>query len=123
MFDSLGVEVDLPTRVTSREGYGSLLWKTPSLSTVVRILHNPAYAEVYVFGKMDYSGDRRSARTGKVLPHQIPMAQWPVKIDAHHAAYLSGEEYVKNNEQMRQNCMMAKRRAAWREKERPCCRA
>jgi hypothetical protein len=31
------------------------------------------------------------------------MAQWPVKIDAHHAAYLSWEEYVKNNEQMRQN--------------------
>jgi recombinase-like zinc beta ribbon protein len=31
------------------------------------------------------------------------MAQWPVKIDAHHPAYLSWEEYVKNNEQMRQN--------------------
>jgi DNA invertase Pin-like site-specific DNA recombinase len=95
--------LELPVRVTSREGYGSLLWKTPSMSAVVRILHNPAYAGVYVFGKWDYSGDHRSARTGKVLPHQLPMAQWPVKIDAHHAAYLSWEEYVKNNEQMRQN--------------------
>jgi DNA invertase Pin-like site-specific DNA recombinase len=95
--------LNLPVRVVSREGYGSLVWKTPSMSAVVRILHNPAYAGAYVFGKWDYSGDHRSARTGKVIPHQLPMTQWPVKIDAHHPAYLSWEEYVKNNEQMRQN--------------------
>ena len=95
--------LDLPVRMTTREGYGSLIWKTPSLSAVVRILHNPAYAGVYVFGRWEYSGDRRSARTGKVLPHQVPMAQWPVKIEAHHPAYLSWEEYVKNGERLRQN--------------------
>jgi DNA invertase Pin-like site-specific DNA recombinase len=94
---------DLPTRAVSREGYGLLIWKTPTLSAVVRILHNPAYAGVYVFGRWGYSGDRRSAKTGKVLPHQIPMAQWPVKINAHHPAYLSWEEYVKNGERMYQN--------------------
>jgi recombinase len=43
--------LNLPVRVTSREGYGSLVWKTPSMSAVVRILHNPAYAGAYVFGK------------------------------------------------------------------------
>jgi DNA invertase Pin-like site-specific DNA recombinase len=95
--------LDLPTRVSSREGYGLLIWKTPTLSAVVRILHNPAYAGVYVFGRMEYSGDRRSAKTGKVLAHQTSMAQWPVKIDAHHPAYLSWEEYVKNGERMYQN--------------------
>jgi DNA invertase Pin-like site-specific DNA recombinase len=94
---------DLPTRAVSREGYGLLIWKTPTLSAVVRILHNPAYAGVYVFGRWGYAGDRRSAKTGKVLPHQIPMAQWPVKINAHHPAYLSWEEYVKNGERMYQN--------------------
>jgi DNA invertase Pin-like site-specific DNA recombinase len=94
---------DLPTRVISREGYGSLIWKTPTLSAVVRILHNPAYAGMYVFGRMEYSGERRSPKTGKVLPHQIPMAQWPVKLEAHHPAYLSWEEYVKNCERMYQN--------------------
>ncbi len=95
--------LDLPTRMTAQDGNGSLIWKTPSLSAVVRILHNPAYAGVYVFGRWEYSGDRRSAKTGKVLPHQVPMAQWPVKIEAHHPAYLSWEEYVKNCERLRQN--------------------
>src|SRR5208283_88558 len=101
--DLKGEGLDLPTRVTSREGYGLLIWKTPTLSAVVRILHNPAYAGVYVFGRWEYSGDRRSVKTGKVLPHQISMAQWPVKIAAHHPAYLSWEEYVKNGERMYQN--------------------
>jgi hypothetical protein len=58
---------------------------------------------VYVFGRWEYSGERRSAKTGKVLPHQVSMAQWPVKIAAHHPAYLSWEEYVKNGERMNEN--------------------
>ncbi len=95
--------LDLPTRITARDGYGSLIWKTPSLSAVIRILHNPAYAGVYVFGRWEYSGDRRSAKTGKVIPHQLPMAKWPVKIELHHPAYLSWEEYVKNCERLRGN--------------------
>ena len=95
--------LDLPVRVMSREGYGSLIWKTPTLSAVIRILHNPAYAGVYVFGRWEYSGERRSAKTGKVLPHQVSMAQWPVKIAAHHPAYLSWEEYVKNCQRMNEN--------------------
>jgi DNA invertase Pin-like site-specific DNA recombinase len=95
--------LDLPTRITARDGYGSLIWKTPSLSAVIRILHNPAYAGVYVFGRWEYSGDRRSAKTGKIIPHQLPMAKWPVKIELHHPAYLSWEEYVKNCERLRGN--------------------
>ena len=95
--------LDLPTRITARDGYGSLIWKTPSLSAVVRILHNPAYAGAYVFGRWEYSGDHRSAKTGKAIARQLPMAKWPVRIELHHPAYLSWEEYVKNRELLRQN--------------------
>lgn len=45
--------LELPTRVTFQEGYGSLVWKAPTLSAVVRILHNPAYAGAYVYGRWD----------------------------------------------------------------------
>src|SRR6266446_3442376 len=45
--------LDLPVRVVAEEGYGSLNWKTPTLSAVVRILHNPGYAGAYVFGRWD----------------------------------------------------------------------
>jgi DNA invertase Pin-like site-specific DNA recombinase len=95
--------LDLPVRVVSRENYGCLIWKTPTLSAVIRILHNPGYAGAYVFGRWDFSGDRRSARNGKVLPRLVPVAQWPVKIDAHHPAYVGWEEYMSNLERLRQN--------------------
>ncbi|HKA59705.1 MAG TPA: recombinase zinc beta ribbon domain-containing protein, partial [Gemmatimonadales bacterium] len=64
---------------------------------------NPAYAGVYVYGRSDYSGDRRSVKTGKHLPRLRPVAQWPVHIDAHHPAYLTWEEFVRNQARLRQN--------------------
>jgi DNA invertase Pin-like site-specific DNA recombinase len=93
----------LPVRVTAKEGYGSLVWKTPTFSAIIRILRNPAYAGAYVFGRWDYSGECRSPKTGKILPHMRAMAEWPVRIEAHHPAYLRWEEFVENQARLRQN--------------------
>ena len=98
-----GQALELPTRVTAQEGYGSLVWKAPTLSTVIRILHNPAYAGAYVYGRSEYSNERRSPKTGKASAHVRSVEQWPVKITAHHAAYIRWEEFVKNQERLRQN--------------------
>ena len=45
---------------------GRLTWKAPTLSAVVRVLTNPAYAGAYVYGRWGYAGARRSATTGKL---------------------------------------------------------
>jgi len=107
--------LDLPVRVVAKEGYGSLNWKTPTLSAVVRILHNPGYAGAYVFGRWDCSGHRRSPKTGKVLPHLVSVAKWPVKIDNHHPAYIGWEEFMSNLERLRQNWNRDGSRGAARE--------
>jgi DNA invertase Pin-like site-specific DNA recombinase len=95
--------LELPTRVTAQEGYGSLIWKAPTLSAVIRILHNPAYAGAYVYGRLEYSSERRSPKTGKASAHIRCVAQWPVNLSQHHPGYISWEEFVKNQEQLRQN--------------------
>jgi len=95
--------LQLPTRVTAKEGYGALIWKEPTLSAVVRILHNPAYAGAYVYGRSEYFSERRSPKTGKASAHVRNVAQWPVRIPEHHPAYIGWEEFVKNQEQLRQN--------------------
>jgi hypothetical protein len=95
--------LELPARVMATDGYGTVVWKTPTLSTVIRILQNPAYAGAYVYGRWDYSGERRSMKNGKQLPHRRPVAHWPVRIDAHHPGYLSWEEFVGNQARLRQN--------------------
>jgi DNA invertase Pin-like site-specific DNA recombinase len=95
--------LELPTRVTAKEGYGSLIWKTPTLSAVIRQLHNPAYAGAYVYGRSEYLSERRSPKTGKAAAHVRSMAQWPVNLSGHHPGYISWEEFVRNQEQLRQN--------------------
>jgi DNA invertase Pin-like site-specific DNA recombinase len=93
----------LPTRVTAKEAYGTLIWKEPTLSTVVRILHNPGYAGAYVYGRSEYFSERRSPKTGKASAHVRNVAQWPVSISEHHPAYIGWEEFVNNQKQLRQN--------------------
>ena len=95
--------LELPTRVTAKEAYGSLIWKGPTLSTAVRILHNPAYAGAYAYGRSEYLSQQRSPKTGKASAHVRNVAQWPVRISEHHPAYIGWEEFMKNQEQLRQN--------------------
>src|SRR6266699_1698660 len=96
-------DLDLPTRVVSKGAYGTLIWKRPTLSAVVRILENPAYAGAYTYGRWEYRGDSRSPKTGKARARLRPRAQWPVLIQEHHPAYVSWEEYMQTQEQLRQN--------------------
>lgn len=107
--------LELPTRVIASEGYGTLVWKAPTLSAVIRILHNPAYAGAYVYGRSEYSAERRSPKTGKVSAHVRSLEQWPVKITTHHPAYIRWEEYLKNQEQLRENWSHDENRGAPRE--------
>lgn len=95
--------LELPTRSTSKESYGSLVWKAPTLSAVIRILSNPVYTGTYAYGRWSYSGNPRSRKNGKVIGRPLPIEQWPVCLHDHHPAYLSWEQYVKNRQQLRQN--------------------
>jgi len=56
-----------------------------------------------VYGRWEYLSEQRSPKTGKAAAHVRSVAQWPVNITAHHPAYLSWEEFVKNQERLRQN--------------------
>src|SRR4029077_4036321 len=44
------------------------VWKAPTLSALVRLLHNPTYAGVYVYGQCAYDAFERSETTGKAKP-------------------------------------------------------
>ena len=107
--------LELPIRVTAKEAYGSLIWKVPTLSAVIRILHNPAYAGAYVYGRSEYFSERRSPKTGKASAHVRDVAQWPVRITEHHPAYISWEEFVNNQERLRQNWGREENRGVARE--------
>jgi hypothetical protein len=95
--------LDLPTRVVTKEDSGALVWKAPTLSAVVRLLTNPAYAGAYVYGRAHYTREQCSPKTGKALARQRALAEWPVLLPDHHPGYLPWEEFVRNREQLRAN--------------------
>jgi len=95
--------LDLPVRGTAKEGYGLLTWKAPTLSAVMRLLSNPAYAGAYVYGRWDYTGERRSARSGKVLPRKRVREDWAVCVPDHHPGYLAWDEFVQNQDRLHAN--------------------
>ncbi len=68
-----------------------------------------------VYGRWEYCSERRSPKTGKASAHARSEAQWPVNITEHHPAYLSWEEFVKNQERLRQNWSHEGNRGAPRE--------
>lgn len=95
--------LDLPTRAVSRGEYGTLLWKRPTLSAVVRMLENPAYAGAYAYGRWEYLGEQRSPKTGKARQRLRPLTEWQVLLQGHHPAHVSWEEFMHTQEQLRQN--------------------
>lgn len=87
-----------------------IVWLEPKYGMILRTLHNPIYAGVYVFGRFE---------TVRELDHQNPNRlrvrrvqrrdQWPVMIEGHHPAYISFEKYLKNQELLGNNAMMKAR--------------
>jgi DNA invertase Pin-like site-specific DNA recombinase len=96
-------DIALPVRCRSGAKKGELTWTRPTLSTLCCLLHNPIYAGAYAYGrrpvdpKARYSGQKNRGKRWK------PMAEWTVLIPDRLPAYISWEQYLKNQERLRQN--------------------
>lgn len=83
-------------------GDGELRWVNPRPRTVLDILHSPIYTGAYVYGRREtrmtlVDGARRTS----VL--RLPREQWRVFLPDKHAAYLSWEAYLENQEKLAAN--------------------
>ncbi len=82
---------------------GQLRWGTLTHARAVQILHNPAYAGAYVFGR------RRSRQAvtpdGQVRTQVtwVDPTQWEVVIPGHHPGYITWEDYQANQQKLAAN--------------------
>ena len=82
---------------------GQLRWGRLTHARVVQILHNPAYAGAYVYGR------RRSRQAitpdGQVRTEitWVDPAQWEVVIPGHHPGYITWDDYQANQEKLAAN--------------------
>ena len=87
--------IKLPVKSHNPEALG-IIWRLPVYNTVSNILTNPIYAGAYAFGrttsKVSVVDGRKRVRRGI----RRPLAEWDVLIKGHHEAYITWEEFERN---------------------------
>jgi DNA invertase Pin-like site-specific DNA recombinase len=87
--------IELPVKSRDGEARG-VVWRLPAYNIVHNILTNPIYAGAYAFGRttseVSIEQGRKRVRRGV---HR-PMAEWDVLIKDHHEAYITWEEFERN---------------------------
>jgi len=81
---------------------GALEWRTAGLSTVYRMLHHPAYAGTYAFGRFPID-PKRTGPSGRAAVRHVPPGEWAVTLHDRLPAYITWEQYQRNTERLRRN--------------------
>jgi DNA invertase Pin-like site-specific DNA recombinase/DNA-binding transcriptional MerR regulator len=71
---------------------GELYFKPLTHDIVLDVLHNPAYAGAYAYGRSKTT----TGLDGHVHSHLKPMTEWTVCIRDHHPGYLTWAQYERN---------------------------
>jgi DNA invertase Pin-like site-specific DNA recombinase len=93
----------IPAQAWGGPGHGEVRWKVPTFGAIMRILHNPAYAGAYVYGQKEYDGFDRSPTNGKARTKARPLADWPVCVRDVYPAYITWEQFARNQQTLRDN--------------------
>jgi DNA invertase Pin-like site-specific DNA recombinase len=98
----------LPRRQTGGLQAGEMLWRLPSASAVRAMLHNPAYAGAFAYGRKGPAPELRAGR-----PHIIhrPLEEWTALRHDVYPAYIDWETYMANQERLANNRYHFARRA------------
>jgi hypothetical protein len=97
-------EEKLPIPVLSREsGNRRVVWAEPVYPSIFGVLKNPTYAGVFVWGRKQTRTSIVEGRARKTRGHVRPQEQWEVVIPDHHESYITWEEFMRNQEQIRSN--------------------
>jgi len=92
-------ELTFPGRHLSGPHHGQLYWKHLRHGEVLDLLHNPAYAGAYAYGRHKHTTDLDGRRHSTLKP----VDQWTVLIHDHHPGYLSWAQYEHNQQVLAAN--------------------
>ncbi len=92
-------QLTFPGRHRSGARAGELYWKDLSHDQVLKILHNPAYAGAYSYGRSRHTTDLDGHH------HKLskPAGDWTVLIIEHHPGYITWPQYQANQQVLAAN--------------------
>lgn len=105
-------DVKLPIRPHFGPGRGELEWRRPNRATLMNLLHHPIYAGAYRWGHRE--ADPRKQVAGRPTTGRTFKAHdaCRVLIQDRFAAYISWEQFEKNQQKLRENSRLGKLLAA-----------
>lgn len=94
-----------PTRWWGGKRADEVIWGQLTHGRVLNILHSPLYAGAYVYGRTTF---RRQALPGeepriKGRTRRVKQEDWPIVLLDQHPAYLSWEQFLRNQRQLDDN--------------------
>ncbi len=92
-----------PKRAYGGVWKGKLIWGQLTLSRVLGVLKNPAYAGTYVYGRYHYDKSLSPQGDLRVKMLKLPQDDWQVTIQEHHEGYITWNDYLENQKRLEQN--------------------
>jgi DNA invertase Pin-like site-specific DNA recombinase len=87
--------------VPRRNRFSEVVWKNPSISVIIAILKNPAYAGAFVYGRTKTV--RSGPLPGRPVQKKLPMDQWKIRVNDKYPHYISWETYEKIQAMLKDN--------------------
>jgi DNA invertase Pin-like site-specific DNA recombinase len=87
----------LPGRDRSRD----LVWKPPTVSAIISILKNPAYAGAFVYGRTRWKP--RATANYHPRSKRLPIEDWKIRVNDKYPPYVSWETFEKIQAMLRDN--------------------
>ena len=97
----------MPQRIRTGAHKGDLEWRRPNRTSLSNTLHHPTYAGAYVYGRRPTDPRRKQPgrpSTGRVSPER---KDWMVLLWDKLPAYISRDEYERNQRQLQMNTAQA----------------
>lgn len=98
----------LPRRQRGGLYAGQLLWRKPTQAALIEILHNPAYAGAFVYGRRPQHPDRRPGQQRQI---RCRMEEWTTIQQGVYPTYISWEQFMANQARLADNASTFARRA------------
>jgi DNA invertase Pin-like site-specific DNA recombinase len=98
-------QLAVPRKVQTGPDAGDIYWERASYQAIYHILKQPAYAGAYTYGK--HRNTRLPGAQRKVVSRNLPLEEWAVVIQDAFPGYITWEQYLRNQERLRENAMGA----------------
>jgi DNA invertase Pin-like site-specific DNA recombinase len=87
-------------KIPRRDQWGDIHWKQPATWSISEMVHNPAYAGTYAWGRSRWV---KSQTTGRKQQVPLPFEQWRVCLHDKYPAYISWDDFKKIDAMLRDN--------------------